>query len=256
VQQGLVAQGHRVLIVDPLGMGASSRPRTADYALSAQATRLKALLDHELPANTRVVVAGLGTSATIAMHLAAIDTARIAGVASLAGGPVDQQGTRTVRIALALAPLLQTRLGLALGRRKFSAVVRDQSADPTWFTPEVADRYLAPLERDVRGQLTVLKDMHDAKEPHPIASRLPQVVAPMRLLLGDKPTPNAPSREQVLLLMQHVRRITIDTVRRAGTLMHEERPADVVRVLDDMLRGARRSRVLGDPNQLRLDLDD
>jgi hypothetical protein len=78
----------------------------------------------------------------------------------------------------------------------------------------------------------------------------------MRLLLGDKPTPNAPSREQVLLLMQHVRRITIDTVRRAGTLMHEERPADVVRVLDDMLRGARRSRVLGDPNQLRLDLDD
>ena len=256
VQQGLVDRGHRVLIVDPLGMGASSRPRTADYALSAQATRLKAFLDHELPPTTRVVVAGLGTSATIAMHLAAIDTGRIVGVASLAGGPVDQQGTRTVRIALALAPLLQTRLGLALGRRKFSAAVRDQSADPAWFTSEVADSYLAPLERDVRGQLTVLKDMHDAKEPHPIASRLPQVVAPMRLLLGDKPTPNAPSREQVQLLMQHVRRITIDTVRRAGTLMHEERPADVVRVLDDMLRGARRARLQVDPTQLRLDLDD
>jgi hypothetical protein len=200
------------------------------------------------------IVAGLGTSATIAMHLAVIDTARIAAVASLAGGPVDQQGTRTVRIALALAPLLQTRLGLALGRRKFSAAVREQSADPAWFTPEVADAYLAPLEKDVRGQLTVLKDMHDAKEPTPIASRLSQIVAPMRLLLGDKPTPNAPSREQVQLLMHQVRRLTIDTVHRAGTLMHEERPADVVRVLDDMLKGVRRTRPQVDPDQLLLDL--
>jgi pimeloyl-ACP methyl ester carboxylesterase len=254
VQQGLVAQGHRVIVVDPLGMGASSRPRNADYALSAQAARIRAFLDHELPPSTRVVVAGLGTSATIAMHLAVIDTARIAAVASLAGGPVDQQGTRTVRIALALAPLLQTRLGLALGRRKFSAAVREQSADPAWFTPEVADAYLAPLEKDVRGQLTVLKDMHDAKEPTPIASRLSQIVAPMRLLLGDKPTPNAPSREQVQLLMHQVRRLTIDTVHRAGTLMHEERPADVVRVLDDMLKGVRRSRPQVDPDQLVLDL--
>jgi hypothetical protein len=38
--------------------------------------------------------------------------------------------------------------------------------------------------------------------------------------------------------------------------MHEERPADVVRVLDDMLRGARRARLQVDPTQLRLDLDD
>lgn len=254
VQQGLIAHGHRVLIVDPLGMGASSRPRNADYALSAQATRIKAFLDHELPPSTRVVVAGLGTSATIAMHLAVIDSTRIAGVASLAGGPVDQQGTRTVRIALALAPLLQTRLGLALGRRKFAAAVREQSADPAWFTSDVATTYLAPLEKDVRGQLTVLKDMHDAKEPYPIASRLSRVVAPMRLLLGDTPTPNAPSREQVQLLMHQVRRITIDTIRHAGTLMHEERPADVVRVLDDMLRGVRRPRPQIDPDQLLLDL--
>jgi len=255
VQQGLVARGHRVLIVDPLGMGASSRPRGADYSLSAQAMRIRAFLDHELPPSARVIVAGLGTSATIAMHLAAIDTARVAGIASLAGGPVDQQGTRTVRIALALAPLLQTRLGLAIGRRKFSSAVREQSADPSWFTTEVASTYLAPLERDVRGQLTVLKDMHEAREPHPIASRLGQVVAPMRLLLGDMPTPNAPSRDQVELLVHQVRKITIDTIRRAGTLMHEEQPADVVRVLDDMLRGARRPRPPIDPERLGLDLN-
>lgn len=255
VQEGLVELGYRVLIVDPLGMGASSRPRKADYALSTQAERIRRLLDEALPPGTPVVVAGLGTSATIAMHLAAIDTGRISGLVSLAGGPVDQQGTRTVRIALALAPLLQTRLGIAMGRRRFTAAVREQSADPAWFTGDVAARYLAPLEQDVRSQLTVLKDMYDAKEPHPIASRLPQVVAPMRLLLGDTPTPNAPSREQVMLLMHQVRRITIDTIRKSGTLMHEERPADVVRVLDEMLKKARRPRTLVDPDQLMLDMD-
>lgn len=254
VHEGLVTSGHRVLIVDPLGMGGSSRPRHADYALSAQAVRIKRLLEAELPPNTRVVVAGLGTSATIAMHLAAIDTAHIVGVVSLAGGPVDQQGTRTVRIALALAPLLQTRLGLALGRRKFTSAVREQSADHAWFTPDVAAQYLAPLERDVRGQLTVLKDMHDAKEPHPIATRLRDIAAPMRLLLGDTPTPNAPSREQVSLLMHEVRHFDIDTIRQAGTLMHEERPSDVVRILDDMLKHTRRSRRTEDPSQLRLEL--
>lgn len=253
VHEGLVASGHRVLIVDPLGMGGSSRPRHADYALSAQAVRIKRLLEAELPPNTRVVVAGLGTSATIAMHLAVVDSARVAGVVSLAGGPVDQQGTRTVRIALALAPLLQTRLGLALGRRKFSSAVREQSADPAWFTPEVATQYLAPLERDVRGQLAVLKDMHDAKEPYPIATRLRDIAAPMRLLLGDTPTPNAPSREQVSLLMHEVRHFDIDTIRQAGTLMHEERPSDVVRILDDMLKRARRPRRTDDPSQLRFD---
>lgn len=253
VHEGLVTNGHHVLIVDPLGMGASSRPHQADYALSAQALRIKRLLDAELPAGTRVVVAGLGTSATIAMHLAALDSARVAGVVSLAGGPVDQQGTRTVRIALALAPLLQTRLGLALGRRKFTNAVREQSADASWFTPAVAAQYLAPLERDVRGQLSVLKDMHDAKEPYPIATRLRDIAAPMRLLLGDTPTPNAPSREQVSLLMHEVRHLTIDTVRQAGTLMHEERPSDVVRILDDMLKRARRPRRTDDPTQLRFD---
>lgn len=254
VEAGMTAKGYRVLIVDPLGMGASSRPRTADYALSTQAVRVQRLLHRSLSAHTRVVIAGLGTSATIAMHLAAIDSTRVAGVVSLAGGPVDRQGTRTVKIALALAPLLQTRVGLAMGRRRFTSTVRDQSADPSWFTDEIAAHYLQPIERDVRGQLQVLKDMHDAIEPYPIAQRLRQVVAPLRLLLGEKPTANAPTSEQVALMKQHIRRITIDTVRRAGTLMHEEQPSEVVRVLDEMLTHARTARRQLNATQLELDL--
>jgi pimeloyl-ACP methyl ester carboxylesterase len=87
-------------VIDPLGMGASTRPKGADYTLSAQAARIASVLEAELPAGVAVIVAAQGTSATIAYHLAAIDTTRIRGVVSIAGGPIDQQGTSGVRTAL------------------------------------------------------------------------------------------------------------------------------------------------------------
>src|SRR3990172_4074926 len=41
----LVATGHRVIVIEPLGVGRSGRPARADYSLSAQATRVAAALD-------------------------------------------------------------------------------------------------------------------------------------------------------------------------------------------------------------------
>src|SRR6476661_6937970 len=37
--------GHRVIIIEPLGIGGSSRPKDADYSLESQATRLGRALD-------------------------------------------------------------------------------------------------------------------------------------------------------------------------------------------------------------------
>jgi pimeloyl-ACP methyl ester carboxylesterase len=152
----LEQRGHAVLIADPLGMGASTRPEGADYALSRQAERLRRLLDDAAPRGTPVLVAALGTSATIALHLAAIDTTRIRGVVSIAGGPVDRQGTRTLRLAMRLAPLLDNRLGKSIARKRFEAGARAQSQDDSWLTPEVLKAYVEPLERDIRGLFRTL----------------------------------------------------------------------------------------------------
>src|SRR3954463_9842681 len=42
----LVAQGYRAIVVEPLGYGASSHPKKADYSLDAQADRVARTLDH------------------------------------------------------------------------------------------------------------------------------------------------------------------------------------------------------------------
>src|SRR5438270_10708402 len=45
VAPALVDSGYRTIVVEPLGMGTSSRPANADYTLSAQADRVAAALD-------------------------------------------------------------------------------------------------------------------------------------------------------------------------------------------------------------------
>jgi pimeloyl-ACP methyl ester carboxylesterase len=240
VVRALQARGIEPYVIDPLGMGASTRPKGADYTLSAQAARIGRVLEKELPAGVSVIVAAQGTSATIAFHLAATDTARIRGVISIAGGPIDQQGTPGVRTALTFAALLDNPIGRGFAKRRFVSALREQSADDRWLTDEVVKQYVAPIEHDLRGLLRTLGAMQAAVEPFPIASRLARITVPVRLLVGNKPSASAPSAAQVLMLQRYVPQFALDTLRPGGTMLHEERAADVVRAIDEMVRGARR----------------
>jgi len=222
----LAERGIATVVIDPLGMGSSSKPARADYSLTRQATRIAAVLDTLMVG--RVIMVAQGTSATMALHLAVDHPARVAGVISLAGGPVDRQGTRAVNLALTLAPLLDTPVGRVLGRRKFMAGVREQSASDAWCSRDVMRAYLEPFERDSRASLRALHAMSQASEPVSIASRLPQVTAPVQLLLGDKRSSNMPSESQVGVFVRTLTRFRVDTVARAGTMLHEERPDAVV----------------------------
>ena len=240
VVRALQARGIEPYVIDPLGMGASTRPKGADYTLSAQAARIGRVLEKELPAGVSVIVAAQGTSATIAFHLAATDTARIRGVISIAGGPIDQQGTPGVRTALTFAALLDNPIGRGFAKRRFVSALREQSADDRWLTDEVVKQYVAPIEHDLRGLLRTLGAMQAAVEPFPIASRLARITVPVRLLVGNKPSASAPSAAQVLILQRYVPQFALDTLRPGGTMLHEERAADVARAIDEMVRGARR----------------
>lgn len=240
VMRELQARGIQPLVVDALGMGASTRPKGADYTLSAQAARIARVLEAELPPGVAVVVAAQGTSATIAFHLAATDTMRVRGVVSIAGGPIDKQGTSGVRTALTFAALLDNSIGRGFAKRRFVSALRDQSADDRWLTNDVVKQYVAPIENDLRGLLRTLGAMQASVEPYPIESRLARISVPVRLLVGDKPSASAPSGAQVALLQTHVKRFAVDTLRPGGTMLHEERAADVARAIEEMVRGARK----------------
>lgn len=239
VVRELQLRGIESLVVDPLGMGASTRPKGADYSLSAQAARIAKVLDTELPVGVTVIVAAQGTSATIAFHLAAMDTARVRGVVSLAGGPIDKQGTSGVRTALTFAALLDNPIGRSFAKRRFVSALREQSSDDRWLTNDVVKEYVAPIEHDLRGLLRTLGAMQASVEPYPIESRLARITVPVHLLVGDKLSSSAPTVAQVRVLQTHVKRFAIDTLRPSGTLLHEERAADVARAIDEMVRSAR-----------------
>jgi len=239
VVRELQSRGLEPLVIDPLGMGASTRPKGADYTLSAQATRIAKVLKSELPTGVSVVVAAQGTSASIALHLGAIDTAHVRGIISIAGGPIDQQGTPGVRTALTFAALLDNPIGRSFAKRRFVAALREQSADARWLTDDVVKQYVAPIEHDLRGLLRTLGAMQASVEQHPIEGRLSQITVPVRLLVGDKASNSAPSAAQVSLLQANLKRFTLDTLHPGGTMLHEERAADVARAIEGMVRCAR-----------------
>lgn len=234
VTTALAAEGVHPVIVDLLGMGASGRPTRANYSLTSQAARIAVMLDSLHIA--RALLVGQGTSATVALHVAASQPTRVPAVLSLSGGPVDAQGTRGVRMALALAPLLDNALGRAIGRRKFRAGVREQSASDAWCTDSVMREYLRPYESDLRGSLRALKAMSESVEPVAIGDRLPAVRAEVRMLVGDKRSANAPTDAQIAVLAARLPRFRLDTVARAGTMLQEERPDAVVAAIVALVR--------------------
>ena len=226
ITAGLAEQGIGSVVIDPLGMGRSSRPKVADYTLTRQAQRVASVLD--TLGVQKVLFIAPGTSATIALHFAADNPNRVAGIISLSGGPMDSQGTRAVSLALKMAPLLDNPIGRALGRRKFMSGVREQSFSDAWCTKDVMKVYLEPFERDLRGSLRSLAAMSEAVEPATIVSRLSLVTAPVQLLVGEKISPNSTTEAQVAVFARGLPSFRVDTIARSGTMLHEERPDAVV----------------------------
>jgi pimeloyl-ACP methyl ester carboxylesterase len=101
----LCASGHRVVIVEPLGVGSSSRPPRADYSLTAQADRIARVLE-ALQIDDAIVV-GHSVAASMALRLACRHPERVRAVVALEGGPAETVATPGLRLAMRFAPLLK-----------------------------------------------------------------------------------------------------------------------------------------------------
>jgi pimeloyl-ACP methyl ester carboxylesterase len=77
--RALTRGGHRVVLLDLLGHGASDKPvHAAEYRLDVYAEQVVALLDHL--GVERVVVGGLSLGANVALHVAARHPGRVQGL--------------------------------------------------------------------------------------------------------------------------------------------------------------------------------
>jgi pimeloyl-ACP methyl ester carboxylesterase len=222
----LHAAGYRTIVIEPLGIGASSRPQRADYSLAAQADRIARVLD-SLDVDSALVVAhGLG--AAMGLRLAYRRPDLVRGLVALDGGPSEAAVTPTFRRMLRLIPWIKLIGGVKLVRKKTRENLVTSSSDTTWVTDEVIAEYTAGAARDLDGTLKAYIAMAGAKEPERLAPHLAEVPCPVRLVVGGAPHGGSVKDADVALLQRSLRAFAIDSISGAGHYLHEERPDVVV----------------------------
>ena len=224
--QPLVASGHRVIVIEPLGIGGSAKPAAADYSLTAQADRIDAVLE-ALELEQAVVVAH-AVGASMAFRLAARHPERVKAIVSLDGGPAEAAATPGFRRAMRFAFLIKLFGGMKRIEGIVRSALRERSADPAWVTDEVVRGYMAAGARDLDGTLAAFRGMANAAEPEALGPRLSEVRCPVRLLIGTATREGGIRDAEIVLLQRRLPSLQIERVAAAGHFVFEEQPQAVV----------------------------
>ncbi len=224
----LVAErGYRVVVIEPLAIGTSSRPKRSDYSLNAQALRVAAVLD---TCGVRLaIVAGQGTNAAVAVRLAAARPDQVARLVLLEGGGSERAAGPGFRRAMQNSAGLQFFPGLI--RAAIRKGLISASGDASWVTNEVVLEYTRGAASDLSATLDAFRAVAKAKEPSAIADQVRLVSVPVLLLLGGAKHSAGPPADEVRMLATGFPEMTIDTVPGAGHHLAEERPDVVVGAL-------------------------
>ena len=221
----LAAAGYRSIVIEPLGVGDSARPRSGDYSLTAQSERIRKALD-ALEVKSPIVVAH-SIGASMAFRLASRHPQRVRALVSLEGGPAEEVATPGFRRAMKLRPLLRL-LGAGPVRGRIRGMLVSRSGDPSWVTDDVVASYTAGPLRDLGATLDAYGQMAKAREPEALSSRLAEVRCPVRLLVGSAPHVGGPSEAEIALLRRTLPSFTVERIPGAGHFLFEEHPDAVL----------------------------
>jgi pimeloyl-ACP methyl ester carboxylesterase len=225
----LPAAGYRTVVIEPLGIGGSPRPRGADYSLTAQAERIAEALARldEAPA----VVVGHSLGVSLALRLAAHHPERVRAVIALDGGPAEAAATPGFRRAMRYAPWIKWLGGVKRIRPKMRKDLLAASGDSAWVTDEVMDGYTAAAAADIDGTLLAFLAMAESRERDRLVPRLADVRCPVRLVLGTAPHEGGVDEKQVRLMAERLPDFAVDSIRGAGQYLFEEQPEAVAAVI-------------------------
>jgi len=221
----LLDAGFEAVIVEPLGVGSSSKPEGADYSLTAQADRLAAALD-SLQAGPSVVM-GHAVAASVAMRLAYRRPDLVRAVVSVEGGPDEAAGTPAVERSLKIASVVAKLGGKRLLRDRLRSTLEAASGDRSWVDGLTVRKYFANAARDMSAAIGALRAMARAEEPESLRGNLGRIHCPVILLAGGAPHDGGLSAEEVSILCQGLPDFTLQVVPGAGHFIFEEQPEAV-----------------------------
>ncbi len=229
----LAEAGVRAVVVEPLGVGRSSRPGDADYSHTAQARRVAAVMDSL--GLSHAVVMGHATGTAVALRLALARPDLVKGLVLVEGGALESAAVPGVKKALQFSFLVRLFAGRGRIKRELRKGLIASSGDTTWVTDSVIDRYTEGPAGDMGAVLRALKGMQRSVEPDSLVPRLYQIQVPVLLLLGGAAHEGGPSTGRIHTLERRLPHIRQRMVYGAGLHIHEEQPEVLVNDLLEMV---------------------
>lgn len=228
----LQGQGHRTLVIEPLGLGMSDRVKGADYCLSAQAARLAKVLDEQ--GVVGALVACQGISAGMVFRLALVRPDLVSGILSIEGGPVESVGTAKVETSLKLAKVVVKLGGGSVIRDRYEADLKKASGDDSWVDRRTVGYYFRGANRDLSGSLDAFIAMAEQPEPVALTPLLGGIAVPVAVMLGGAEHEGSMDAHEIEILRSGLRDVTFTTVPGAGHFLYEEQPAVVAAAIAEL----------------------
>lgn len=232
IVKSLQGQGYRTVIIEPLGMGSSSRPRGVDYTLTAQADRVARVMDG-LDIENAVIVAH-GVSVSVALRLAYRRPELAGAVLSIEGGAYESAVTPALERTLKFAALVAKLGGGRLLRNKYKANLEDASGDRSWIDRKTLGRYLKNIDHDLDDFIAALRAMADSTEPEELSPNLGRISCPVLLLVGQAPHDGALTPGEIEVLATGLPAFETRGIPGAGHFIFEEQPAVVVNAINSI----------------------
>ncbi len=226
-------QGLRTIIIEPLAVGESTRPRNVDYTMTAQAARLGAVLDR-LEIENAVFVAQ-GISGAMVFRLAVERPELLAGFVSIEAGPAEAAISPNIKNNLKLVKFVARVGGKSLLRDRYAENLKKGSGDTSWIDRRTIGRYFRGTSRDISATMDALRVMTEQVEPWAMIPRLPEIRIPVIVLLGTAPHVGALTSEDIEDLRRGLRNVEFREIAGAGHFIYEEQPQAVADAVEEMV---------------------
>ncbi len=230
----LTEAGIHTVIVEPLGVGWSSRPGDADYSHAAQAARVAAVMDTLHLSHVTMMGHAVGTA--IALRLVAARPDLVDDLLLVEGGALESAAVPGVKKALKFAFLIKLFVGRGRIKNELRKGLMATSGDTSWVTDEVIEHYTEGPAGDIGQVLRALKGMQNSPEPDALKPQLPNIHIPVRLLVGGTVHEGGVGEGRIRTLETMLPDFEQQTVIGAGLHIHEEQPTVVVAAILRMVR--------------------
>ena len=232
LRERLVAEGHRVVAVDPYGLSLDS----ADVTFAALARRVDAVLARQGVDSARVV--GHAHGAGVALRLAALNPDRVSALWFLDVGALAENRTKVFSSSLRLAPVVARMPGgRGFVRRQYVKGLRQNAGRQEWLDAPTQRAYTEPFLNHLSSAVALAGRLARAREPELLSTVVSRVRVPVTVLVGDAPHPAAPDDAELAALGPLGELLRVERIPDVGHFPHEEAPAEVAaRLLERTFR--------------------